>query len=326
MKGGMALLRFDEYMARALYGPGGFYASEGTAGRRRGDFITSPEIGPLFGAVLAEAIDHWWASAGSPEGFTVYDVGCGPGALLKAIRVARPDRPWELVGVDPANDAADLNELPDDLAGSVVVANELLDNLPFRIVERQADGFTEVFVDETGEVLKPLTLEPDGPPARNDPHRTMVEMPAGDRAPLLADAAAWVQNTLARNPLVLCLFDYGAPTTVELASRGGWLRTYRQHQRGSDPYDQPGSWDITTDIGWDQLPTPDELQTQAQFLRRWSIERLVEEGRSHWKANAHAPDLAAMRMRSRISEAEALLDPESLGRWWVATWGTGPGL
>ena len=47
--------RFDRYMERCLYGPDGFYATDGSAGRRGGDFITCPEVGPLFGAVLAPA-------------------------------------------------------------------------------------------------------------------------------------------------------------------------------------------------------------------------------------------------------------------------------
>lgn len=304
-------LRFDHYMEQCLYGPDGFYSKDGTAGRRRGDFITSPEAGPLFGAVLAETIDHWWESTGRQPDFTVYDVGCGPATLLKSIRLARPDRPWNLVGVDRSNEAADRTELPEDLSGAVVLANELLDNLPFRIVERSADGFFEVFVAEGHEVLLPCDLDLE------------LEIPVGARAPIHEQAAAWIQSTLSRKPAVLCLFDYGAATTAELAERGGWLRTYRQHKRGSDPLAKPGDQDITTDIGFDQLPTPDELIQQGEFLQRWSIDRLVDEGRTHWKANAHAPDLFAMRMRSRISEAEALLDPAGLGAWWVATWGTG---
>ena len=57
---------FDEYMAQALYAPGlGFYASGAGAGRRR-DFLTSPEVGPLFGAVVARALDAWWDDAGRP--------------------------------------------------------------------------------------------------------------------------------------------------------------------------------------------------------------------------------------------------------------------
>ncbi|MEM9655756.1 MAG: SAM-dependent methyltransferase, partial [Actinomycetota bacterium] len=256
----MSAERFDRYMERALYGPDGFYATDGSAGRRRGDFITSPEVGPLFGAVLAEAIDHWWTDAGNPDPFTVYDVGCGPGTLLKAIRLARPERPWHLIGVDVAGDAADLTELPEDLRGAVVIGNELLDNLPFRIVERRTDGYHEVHVADGQEVLAPLAVDEDhpaemsvgGPP----------DIPVGTRAPLMTEAAIWVQRVLDRNPLVVCLFDYGAPETVELATRGGWLRTYRQHQRGTNPLIDPGSMDITTDVGWDQLPRPDELLTQ----------------------------------------------------------------
>lgn len=303
--------RFDQFMERCLYGDGGFYATEGTAGRRGGDFITSPEVGPLFGAVLAEAIDGWWHELGRPEPFTVYDVGCGPGSLLKAVAVARPDRAWDLVGIDRVSSAGvTAIELPSDLSNSVVVANELLDNLPFRIIERGPTGFAEVFVGSDGEE----SLQP-----------TDVELPieVGTRGPLQDTAAAWVRSVLERNPGVLCLFDYGARTTAELADRGGWLRTYRDHVRGADPLVDPGRFDITTDIAWDQMPEPGFLVRQHEFLRNWGIDQLVEAGREHWRANAAAPDLAAIRMRSRVREAEALLDPEGLGSWWVATWPTG---
>ena len=301
--------RFDRYMARCLYGPDGFYATSGIAGRSRGDFITSPEVGPLFGAVLANAIDGWWDALGQPEPFTVYDVGCGPGTLFKAIRSARPDRPWNLIGVDTvASPGADIGELSDDLSGSVVIANELLDNLPFRVLVGDADGTAEVFVtgDPPAESLVPV-----------DGVRTVG---AGTRVPQLDAANQWVTSVLERSPAVVCLFDYGTATTGELAARGGWLRTYRNHQRGSDPYVAPGSCDITTDIAWDQLPTPDTLEHQADFLRRWGIDELVEEGREYWREHASRPDLTAIRMRSRVSESEALLDPDGLGNWWTASW------
>ncbi len=300
--------RFDRYMARCLYGPGGFYATRGTAGRRQGDFITSPEVGPLFGAVVAEAIDGWWEELGRPDPLPIYDVGCGPGTLAKSIAVAKPDRPWHYVGVDVVETPGSmLAELPEDLSGAVVLANELLDNLPFRIVEGGADGLLEVFVVDGREVLSPTEL--------------VFDLPIGTRAPVLEAADRWVRQTLAAAPARLCLFDYGAPTTAELADRGGWLRTYRHHQRGRDPLVDPGSADITTDVAWDQLPTPTQpLVRQAEFLRRWGIERLVDEGRQWWTENAAAPDLTALRMRSRISEAEALLEPSGLGDWWVAVW------
>ena len=59
-------IRFDEFMRLALYGEHGFYSDVGRAGRR-GDFITSPEVGPLFGAVVARFIDaEWDAPRSSP--------------------------------------------------------------------------------------------------------------------------------------------------------------------------------------------------------------------------------------------------------------------
>ena len=55
---------FDRFMAEALYGPSGFYTTRGRAGRG-GDFITSPEVGPLFGAVVARFLDDEWRRSGA---------------------------------------------------------------------------------------------------------------------------------------------------------------------------------------------------------------------------------------------------------------------
>lgn len=150
----------------------------------------------------------------------------------------------------------------------------------------------------------------------------LADVGTGVRVPLLSEATNWVQAVLAKRPARMCLFDYGVLSTVELARRGGWLRTYRNHERGTDPYVMPGHCDITTDIAVDQLPTPSTVQTQAEFLSRWGIASMVEEGRTYWKANAHAPDLAALKMRSRVSESEALLNTDGLGSWIVLEWGS----
>jgi len=73
----------------------------------------------------------------------------------------------------------------------------------------------------------------------------------------------------------------------------------------------------------DQLPEPDAVRTQSQFLQRWGIDELVAEGRRIWTEQSARPGLEAMRMRSRISEAEALLDPDGLGSFLVAEWRAG---
>ena len=73
-----------------LYDPdAGFYGVGGGAGRSR-DFLTSPEVGPLFGAVMARAIDSWWDELGRPDPFVVIEGGAGTGALAEAVLGAGP--------------------------------------------------------------------------------------------------------------------------------------------------------------------------------------------------------------------------------------------
>lgn len=314
-------MRFDQWVDYCLYDPSiGFYrAGRGRAGRRGGDFLTSPEVGPLFGAVLAHALDQWWDELGQPARFPVVDAGSGPGTLLKALQLASPRcaAVWTLRAADVTPGMT-----PDlgDIAGGVVLANELLDNLPFRILEPTAGvgeahtpGLHEVYVDWSGATPVEVLVSVSGPSLTPQP-------PSDGRFPFVEAANRWVTDALDRRPARILAFDYGTRTTAELAGRGGWLRTYRQHARGADPFLEPGQWDITTDIPFDQLPPATRLESQAAFLRRFGIDRLVEEGRAVWLEKAARPDLDAMRMRSRLREADALLDPGGLGSWMVATW------
>ena len=81
---------FAEVVELALYdADGGFYATGGQAGRR-GDFLTSPEVGPLFGAVVARALDAWWAAAGPTRRVDVVEAGAGPGTLARTVLAAAP--------------------------------------------------------------------------------------------------------------------------------------------------------------------------------------------------------------------------------------------
>ena len=145
----------SEYVDACLYDPdGGFYMRPGggRAGGRAGHFLTAPEVGPLFGAVLARALDSWWAELGEPERFTVVDWGAGPGTLARSVLAAEPAcmaagaLRLVLVDVSPAQralhpdhpivtSAARVSDaLPQGVPAGVVVANELLDNLPFDVV------------------------------------------------------------------------------------------------------------------------------------------------------------------------------------------------
>src|SRR5581483_9566243 len=54
------------------------------------DFLTSPEVGPLFGAVLANALDTWWRDVGEPDPYVVVEAGAGPGTLARHVLDANP--------------------------------------------------------------------------------------------------------------------------------------------------------------------------------------------------------------------------------------------
>lgn len=357
-------LPFSQVMDLALYDPDhGFYASGGAAGRR-GDFITSPEVGPLFGAVVARALDEWWQELGEPDPFVVVEAGAGVGTLAISILAASPrcasalryvlvERSAALrsrhgehralteaataLGVEGGRDGpvlVSLAELPAEPFVGVVLANELLDNLTLDLVVRTVDGWGEVRVD----VDDPASPSPGL--ARHVVVASETAAAAGERfapgaaigavVPWQRAAGEWAARAVGlveRGRVVV--FDYAARTTAELVDRpdAGWLRVYRGHERLGDPLVALGTADITADVAIDQLDaavgTPSTVRSQAEWLRAFGIEELVDEGRRAWEAGAAVGDLAALKARSRVREAEALVDPAGLGAFLVAEWRVG---
>lgn len=322
-------IRFDEFMRIALYGDHGFYTTVGQAGRR-GDFITSPEVGPLFGAVLARWIDAQWHNAGQPDEFTIIEHGAGPGTLARAVLAAAPHWRDRYVAVDVSEPQrrehpVGVLSVPDvagarlgDAVSGVVIANELLDNLPFRLAV--FDGSWREVVVSLGrdEELVESTVAAD-------PGWTWLPAspPHGTRLPVQEQASAWVSSTR----LQLCqgavlVLDYCTSRTAELVGQPwrNWLRTYRGHDRGEHYLRRPGQQDITAQVCVDQLPEPRMVEPQIEFLRRCGIDELVEAGRRAWTAAAARPDVVALVMRSRVREAEAILDPAGLGAFSVLSW------
>ena len=131
-----------------------------------------------------------------------------------------------------------------------------------------------------------------------------------------------MQSVLDRLSGSLVLFDYFTATTVGLADRPWreWLRTYRSHERGGHYLAAPGEQDITTEVPIDQLPQPTAVRSQMQWLELHGLSDLVAEGRRVWEEHAARPDIHALRMRSRVSEAEALTAPDGLGGFLVLEW------
>lgn len=355
---------FDEVMDAALYdGDAGFYATGGRAGRT-GDFITSPEVGPLFGAVVARFLDECWREAGEPPVFVVVEAGAGPGTLARSVLNATPEcgaalryvlverssaqraiqaarLPLEDPAVafasvpDPDDDVpavppppgpivVSLAELPRLDGSCIVVANELLDNLPFSLAERTDAGWSEVRVGLGAEGLAEV-LVPLDPAAASRLAKLAPLAQPGDRVPLGDAWADWLRDVLelAGPSGRVVVFDY-ATSTADLAGRppSEWLRTYRSHHRGGPLLSDLGTQDITCEVAVDQLGVgPASDSTQADWLRAHGIDELVANGKRVWKERGHLGDLEAVRARSRVTEAEALLDPAGLGAFRVLEWG-----
>jgi len=353
---------FDRFMETALYGEGGFFATGRGAGRAGRDFVTSPEVGPLFGVCVGRALDRLWRALDEPDPFLVVEAGAGNGRLarevlraapecLRALRYVLVERSAALraeqrdhLALEPADEAlgpfvrrADddqavparaagpvftaVEELPALAAtGAVVLANELLDNLPFGIAQWDGERWLEVRVgyrepDGFSEVLVPADVAP------------AYEVAAGTRVPIPRGIEDWWRacEGVVRHGFVLVI-DY-ATTLAEIETRP-WLRTYRAHSTGSPPLDDPGEQDITADVVAEQLdaasPFP-RLRTerQADWLAAMGIDELVQAGRTIWEAGAARGDVAALAGRSRVTEAAALTDPAGLGAHHVVLFGVG---
>jgi SAM-dependent MidA family methyltransferase len=339
-------ITFAELQEAALYDPdAGFFASGGGAGRAGRDFVTSPETGQLFGALLARHVDAVWHELGEPDPFLVVEAGAGRGKLaadvLRATPACAPALRYvlverspalrslqrELLTLEPADEAlgpfassvdpdepsepvagtgpivTSLEELPGVTFAGLVLANELLDNLPVRLVERAPDGWQEVLVavGDGHELVETLVPAPTQLAAEADAVASGLEVPDGARLPVPEATVEWLDTVAAvlRRGAVL-IVDYCAPV-AELVARGqsGWLRTYRGHERGSDAFAQPGSQDITTDVPLEHLAHAASRAgfevardlSQRELLGELGIDALVEAGRTIWRERAHLGDL-----------------------------------
>jgi NADH dehydrogenase [ubiquinone] 1 alpha subcomplex assembly factor 7 len=368
---------FDRFVDAALYDEeGGFFARGGGAGRAGRDFVTSPEVGVLFGALAARFLDRAWSELARPDPFVVIDVGAGRGRLASDVLRAEPEcaralryvlversaalraAQRELLTLEPADRAfgpavredpedaprpvtgigpivTSLPELPAlELADGVVLANELLDDLPFRIVERAGEAWAEVRVGtgEGGFVEVAVPASPEVAAAADDV-AAGVAVAEGARLPVPTATADWLAecgHLLRRGFLVV--IDY-ADSAASLAPSGQdrWLRTYRGHERGGPPLADPGAQDVTSTVPVGHLLTHAtragfrlvEQLDQAQWLSALGIDDLVDDARRVWRDRAAIGDLDAMAARSRVSEAAALTDPSGLGAHTVFVFAKG---
>jgi SAM-dependent MidA family methyltransferase len=323
---------FEEFMDLALYDPeGGFFGAGKLRSEKAGDFLTSPEVSPLFGETLARYVQRERERVGEP--FEVVEVGAGSGSLIGPL-LSRVDVEAWVVEASPAARLAlesvlpperIRTDLPDRIRG-VVIANELIDNLPMALAQRVDGAWRERWVGLDGDGLAFVDADP----------RTEVLEWLGDHAGDVSDGG-WVEVQLAARDWLLdalirldagsvVLVDYGDTAENLLPRRrDGTLRTYRAHHLGPHPLDEPGETDITADVNFsalafaaEQTGARVELLRQDDFLVDLGLgNRLSELRHRELEAARAGDDMERLRLRTRKTEAETLLHPRGLGDFGV---------
>ena len=323
---------FEAFMEMALYEPGlGFFATDRLRSVQSGDFLTSPEVSALFGETLAAFVAAERARIGEP--FTLVEAGAGSGSLLRPL-LARA--PVDVIAVEasPAArialeemlpDAGVSHRLPPNIRG-VVLANELLDNLPMALAQKVDSDWRERWVGTSGADLEMVDSDPrPGVVEWLDAYAGAVE--DGGWVEVQLAATGWLTDALKRLEAgSVVIIDYG-DTAENLVPRrqDGTLRTYRAHHLGPHPLDEPGETDITADVNFTALiDTATRLgadvryQRQDDFLADLGLrERLSDLRLAELEAARSGDEMERLRLRSSRTEAETLLHPRGLGDFRV---------
>ncbi len=282
---------FDRFMELALYAPGLGYYSGGrrVLGHRPqdgSDFVTAPELTPLFGEVLARQLAQALKETGTRE---IWEFGAGTGALAEQLLGELGDQIDRYVIVDLSgalrerqhqrllkahpelvNKVIWADSLPDGFRG-VVIGNEVLDAMPVQLLSWDGERWLErgVSLQEpapfagaagaasaTSEPGEPLLQWADRPAPEG--LRPPTEHPDAAYAPgtvteTHAQAEAFVATLAQRMVQGAAFFlDYGFPEREYYLSdrRGGTLMCHHAHTADPDPLTLVGDKDITTHVNF----------------------------------------------------------------------------
>lgn len=299
-------LPFERFMELALYAPGlGYYARDdrqfGAMPAAGGsDFVTAPEMSPLFGRALAVQVAQALQATGTDE---VWEFGAGSGALAGQLLDALGPglRRYTIVDLSGALRARQqrrlaafgdrvrwVDRLPDRFDG-VVVGNEVLDAMPVTLLSRiggrwhergvvqqqQAFGWKDRMTDHR----PPFAIEGD------HDYVTEIHRQAEGFMRMLVDR-------LGRGAILLLDYGFPAHEYYHPQRSGGTLVCHRGHQMDTDPLQDPGDKDITAHVNFTGIAlaaqeaadaSPDRsalhllgFTSQARFLLNCGLPALME--------------------------------------------------
>ncbi|HEY5639201.1 MAG TPA: SAM-dependent methyltransferase [Dehalococcoidia bacterium] len=332
-------LPFRDFMALALYHPAlGYYTSAREVIGRAADYVTSPELTPLFGAMLGRQLREMWERLGRPQRFDAVETGPGTGVLARdvlawaarttpefaaALQYTLVETSRALVKRQRATLAAEglkarwSKSLPAGIRGCIL-SNELLDALPVHLVTVQGGALREIFVKRDGDGFGEELRDPAADVTAY--FEALGLLPGeGCRAEVNIEATRWMADAahaLDRGRGYVLTFDYGYEAEELYApwrTDGTLLCFYRQNP-SADPYARIGRQDITSHVDFTTIRRSGEnaglrtlgLTTQAEFLGALGIGEALEP------PTGDRPDMEEYFARRRA--VTDLIDPGGLGR------------
>lgn len=315
-------LTFRNFMQAALYDEDhGYYVTHRPKIGGAGDYYTSSNIRPIFGATLARAFADLWSDYNDRP--TVIEVGAGTGQLaldfLTAMRDEQGllfrDLEYVIADISPAMHArqrSTLTEFEDHVSWSglgiptnpikgIVFSNELIDAMPVHRVRWSRGVLEEQFVTARGNRLELAWGPASTPMLMRYIDRMGVALEGGQIIEICLDAVDWLKQvsaTLVEGYLVT--IDYGddAAGLYLPARRDGTLRCFHRHQLSGSPLARVGEQDITASVNFTALIEYGSdvglelvsLETQREFLMRAGFLELLA-GLEDLKARLMAKNL-----------------------------------
>jgi len=329
---------FTRYMELALYAPGlGYYSGGSQKFGEAGDFITAPELTPLFAQTLAVQVAQVMANS-APQ---VLEVGAGAGILVTEILLelertgGLPERYLilELSGELRARQqeaisrraphlaprVAWLDALPTSFSG-LVLGNEVLDAMPVALVEWREAGAAETFLERGVSLDERNRFAWATRPARGElrqaaqglARQVPIEAPYVSEIGLAARAWVGEWGRILEHGALL-LFDYGFPRSEYYFPQrnSGTLMCHYRHHAHDDPLWWPGLNDITAHVDFTATAEAafeaglDVLgyTSQAQFLINCGITEIL----------GRRPDQTSKSFLTQSRNVGKLISPHEMG-------------
>jgi len=346
-------ITFHDYMETVLYHPQlGYYATREPMGRS-GDYLTSPEVHPIFGALAGKQVAQLWRAMGEPEAFDLVEQGAGTGRLAHDLLrwASRRDQPffaatrYRIVEISPplrerqrqtlgalpglrAGQVDWLDELPDAIEG-VVLTNELLDSFPVHRVTIRNDpslspfpkgkgNLCEVYVSYGGGRFVEEMRTPSTPRIERYFSGLGLLPSEGCTVEVNLHAVDWMASVASklRRGFVLT-FDYGYEANELYVPwrRDGTLMCFYQHNPSSDPYARIGKQDMTSHVDFTTIKRAGEEHglQVAGFTTQARFLSSLGIGAALEEVAKEAPG-ALEEYYARRRAVQELIDPAGLGR------------